>query len=369
MSNRLKETLVILLIAALSGLVYLRLDDGGTADTENTRMARFRAGRPSRLPLQTKWISGKSKLSPGADRLLACWHGIRQPENGYNFDSKTYELATSSIKNLGCGDNLIALIERLTSEDNMIGDVFDDEIARLLTENSDFLQCKNIASIRSDPKLRLRWSYFFGRGCPSEELEAFGNLLSDSSDLDAARVGSLVRLSEQDPVAALQAAAEKMSATSAGVGRGEVLKDIIKAVSDITAFPSMEAKLRSIPEFPHSTEVGDVRDIFLEKWVFSDAASLAEHFNAYPEAMTARDASRAMERICRTDPAKAFEFAQHFDSPTHFDSAVMTIMPYVCTGYPEESMKLAQQLSLIEDRKYAVNLITNGLSNDINSHH
>ena len=365
MAKSFKIVAVISFLAGLLGLFYLLIDRSWMIDNQKGRPPEQSEGRTSPFgPLEVRPLA-RSPLPKEVGHLLGKWIEIKRGAKRFQLIDEVYELARNSITELGCGENLISLIDALLLEDDTIDNVFDEEIRRLLSGKEGGLQYKAIAAIRSDPKIRLRWSYFAAMGSPKQELETFLGLLGSSSDREAAKMGNLISKSSEDPLSALRAVVGWIGTGAGGISQREVFNDIIDAAADVGTFPSVEVEIRGNPEL-HKDLVDGCRKRLLEKWVLVDPISLAAHFNEHPSEMTKSDASSIMVRVARTNPEKAFELAQNFNDPAHFDSGVLAVLPYVYSRFPKESMELAQQLSLPKDRKHAINLITNGLSDDVN---
>jgi hypothetical protein len=163
-------------------------------------------------------------------------------------------------------------------------------------------------------------------------------------------------------VSALKAIADNLGDGTSGVDKVMVYQDIIAAAADVATFPSVEVELRSTPAF---TAFKPRRD-FLKKWGAVDGVGLAGYFNTHPDQLSGDDVSSAMATITEKSPEKAFAMAQHFDSPAHFDRAVKFLMPYFYSRHPQEATELVQQLSSPADRNYYLNMIKNGLEDDIN---
>jgi hypothetical protein len=365
MAKSFTRASIIALLAGVSGLFYLLTDRDWTIDNKKRRPREQSEERTSPFgPLEVRPLA-PSPLPKEVGQLLGKWIEIKKGAQRFDLVDEVYELARSSITELGCGEDLISLINALVLEDDTIDNVFDEEIRRLLSGKDGGLQCESIAAIRSDPKIRLRWSYFAAIGIPKQELATFLVLLGSSSDREAAKMGNLISQSSEDPLTALRAVVDRIGTGAGGISRDEVFNDIIDAAADVGTFPSIEAEIRGNPEL-NEFSVYQWRNRLLEKWVLADPISLAAHFNEHPTEMTKRDVRNIVQRVARDNPEKAFELAQNFKDPGHFDSGVLAVLPYIYSLFPKESMELAQQLRLPKDRAKAIDLITNGLPDDIN---
>jgi hypothetical protein len=280
--------------------------------------------------------------------------------NHYVYMDEDYGLAHDCVRQLGCGEELIGLINAVMLQDKGIGGVFDKFVREMLAGRAGVSQRASLAQITSDPKIRERWSYFAGAGCTPAELDALCNVLANDADRNAARLGSCIKLAEADPASGLKSAAQELVATGGKI-KGEVFKDIVESARDIALYGSIESQLRSVRELDtgHDKYVQTAREQLLRQWTDANASNMIGYFNSQAAEMGPQDAAFVLSRIVSfKGSAAAFALVQDLQHPEHFDRAAFTVIQSSSAKYPKESLELAHQIKSETDREHALEWIS-----------